>query len=130
MKRVKLLALVAILLMILTACGRAKQAKLPEKSTVELIRVENATAQLLITHSEEVGRLYDQLAKAKKADVSYGGDVTAREDALTLTLQAGETETVLYLYAEEGKIYLEQPRVGTWSPETALYDQLQTDLRE
>ena len=130
MKRVGLLTAAALLLV--TACGVLSSGKvvLPDPENLARITVTADELNLTVTNDTAIAQVLELLKQSVRRDTRRPSvqDIPEKKDGqvrIDFGFKAGGASTV-FLYWEEGRLFLEQPYQGIYEMDESLETGLRT----
>ena len=114
MKKCSLLTAALVLLVMLTACGKAEPMTLPE--TGEIVSVDVTAGDQTVQHTDEawISEMVTALSGAEPTGRESVQDIPQAEELVRLDLQLGSGASTLFAYQEDGHFYVEQPYQGIY----------------
>lgn len=114
MKKYSLLTAALVLLVMLTACGKAAPMTLPE--TGEIVSVDVTAGDQTVQHTDEawISEMVTALSGAEPTGRESVQDVPQAEDLVRLDLRLGSGASTLFAYQEDEHFYVEQPYQGIY----------------
>lgn len=114
MKKCSLLTAALVLLVTLTACGKAEPMTLPE--TGEIVSVDVTAGDQTVQHTDEawISEMVTALSGAEPTGRESVQDVPQAEELVRLDLRLGSGASTLFAYQEDGHFYVEQPYQGIY----------------
>lgn len=114
MKKCSLLTAALVLLVMLTACGKAEPMTLPE--TGEIVSVDVTAGDQTVQHTDEawISEMVTALSGAEPTGRESVQDVPQAEELVRLDLQLGSGASTLFAYQEDEHFYVEQPYQGIY----------------
>lgn len=114
MKKWTLLATALVLLVTLTACGKAEAVTLPEMG--EIVSADVTAGDQTVRHTDEawISEMVTALSGAEPTGRESVQDVPQAEELIRLDLQLGSGTSTLFAYQEGRSFYIEQPYQGIW----------------
>lgn len=114
MKKCSLLTAALVLLVTLTACGKAAPMTLPE--TREIVSVDVTAGDQTVQHTDEawISEMVTALSGAEPTGRESVQDVPQAEELVRLDLRLGSGASTLFAYQEDGHFYVEQPYQGIY----------------
>lgn len=114
MKKCSLLTAALVLLVALTACGKAEPMTLPE--TGEIVSVDVTAGDQTVQHTDEawISEMVTALSGAEPTGRESVQDVPQAEELVRLDLRLGSGASTLFAYQEDEHFYVEQPYQGIY----------------
>ena len=131
MKKYISIALVLIFILAFTACGSDKKISLPEPDDITEIEIMKSTSSsgVKITEQDDISIIINDIKENTKntGKESVNDQPTNIGDYFIVKIyheNVKDSPSIVYLYEDKDKVYVEQPYSGIWKLKNDCYDNI------
>ena len=131
MKKLITMIVCSISFLVLSACVSKKKLILPEPESISIISIQNKLSDNVktITKREDISKLIEEIQKQSKSTSleSVNDQPTNVKDYIIIKFyhQNEEKDSVVYLYTQKNRQYIEQPYAGIWEVNSDIANRIE-----
>lgn len=128
--RTYVLLTVLCLCIVLTACGKADPITVPATDDIVSITVINGEESITYDDTEWISQVISGINDAKPTTKQSVQDVPQVDNYIQIGIKLDKGTTILFLYQDDNKCYIEQPYEGIYEIDPKLYDYICETMNE